>query len=89
MGNNSTNINKANNHLSPQIIKHKKDHDIRCWKSSSWFVIFNNLWIKRTKFGHLYIGTDKKAAYGEVYLIQRYVIKFVSDLWQVHGVLHQ
>jgi hypothetical protein len=28
MINNSTNINKANSHLSPQIIKHIKDHDI-------------------------------------------------------------
>jgi hypothetical protein len=23
---NSTNINKTNNHLSPQLIEHKKDH---------------------------------------------------------------
>jgi hypothetical protein len=30
MINNSTIINKANSHLSPQIIKHIKDHDI-CW----------------------------------------------------------
>ena len=28
MVNNSTNINKTNNHLSPQIIEYKKDHDI-------------------------------------------------------------
>ena len=30
MVNNSTNINKSNNHLSPQIVEHnkKKDHDI-------------------------------------------------------------
>ena len=28
MVNNSTNINKTNNHLSPQIIKNKKDYDI-------------------------------------------------------------
>ena len=27
------------------------------------------------------------AAHGEVYLIQHYVIKFVSDLWQVGGFL--
>jgi len=26
-------------------------------------------------------------AHGEVYLIQHYVIKFVSDLWQVGGFL--
>jgi len=25
---NSTNINKTNNHISPQIIEHKKDHNI-------------------------------------------------------------
>ena len=34
--NNSTNINKTHNHLSPQIIEHKKDHDIWCWKSRPW-----------------------------------------------------
>jgi hypothetical protein len=28
-------------------------------------------------------------AHGEVYLIQHYVIKFVSDLQQVSGFLHQ
>jgi ribosomal protein L18 len=28
MVNNSNNINKTNNHISPQIIEHKKDHDI-------------------------------------------------------------
>jgi hypothetical protein len=27
--------------------------------------------------------------HGEVYLIQHYVIKFVSDFWQVCGFLHQ
>jgi len=26
IANNSTNINKMNNHLPPQTIKHKKDH---------------------------------------------------------------
>jgi hypothetical protein len=30
---------------------------------------------------------NSNPAYGEVYLIQRYVIKFVSDLWQVGGFL--
>jgi len=28
MVNNSTNINKTNNYLSPQIIEHKKKHDL-------------------------------------------------------------
>jgi ribosomal protein S15P/S13E len=28
MVNTSTNINKTNNHLSPHITEHKKDHDI-------------------------------------------------------------
>ena len=28
MVNNSTNINKANKHLSPQLIEHKKNYDI-------------------------------------------------------------
>jgi len=28
MVNNSSNINKANNQLSPQTTEHKKDHDI-------------------------------------------------------------
>jgi len=29
MFHNSTNINKANNHLSNEIIEHKKDHDVK------------------------------------------------------------
>lgn len=33
--NNSTNIHKSNNHLSPQTMKHTKDHDIWLWKSRS------------------------------------------------------
>ena len=33
---NSTNINKANNHLSPQSTEHKKNHDVCHWKSKSW-----------------------------------------------------
>jgi hypothetical protein len=28
-------------------------------------------------------------AHGEMHAIQDYVIKFVSDLWQVGGFLHQ
>ena len=36
MVNNSTNINKTNKHISSQIIKHKKNHDIWHWKSRSY-----------------------------------------------------
>ena len=36
MVNNSNNINKMNNHLSPQIIEYIKDHHIYWWKSRSW-----------------------------------------------------
>ena len=32
---NTTNINKRKNHLSSQIIEHKKDHD-KWWKSNPW-----------------------------------------------------
>jgi len=34
-----TNINKMNNHLSPQTIEHKNDPYIWCWKSRSllWY----------------------------------------------------
>jgi hypothetical protein len=35
MDNNSTNINKTYNYLSPQIIKHKIDHDIWLWECMS------------------------------------------------------
>ena len=31
MVNNSTNINKANNHFSPQIIEHEKNKQFRIW----------------------------------------------------------
>jgi hypothetical protein len=49
MVNNSTNINKMNNHLSPLITEHEKYHDIWRWKFQSWLgtgtkcgrVIFN------------------------------------------------
>ena len=34
--NNSTNINKRNNHLSPQVIEHEKYPNIWHWKSRSW-----------------------------------------------------
>lgn len=34
--NNFTNINKANNHLLPQLMELKKDHNIWCWKLWSW-----------------------------------------------------
>ena len=34
--NNSTNINKTNNHLLPQIIEYKKDF-FYCWKSRSCY----------------------------------------------------
>jgi hypothetical protein len=36
MANNSTNINKTNNHLSPQINEHKKDDNTWSWKTRSW-----------------------------------------------------
>jgi len=35
MVNNSTNINKTSNYLSPELIEHKKDHVIWHWKSRS------------------------------------------------------
>jgi hypothetical protein len=44
MVNNSININKTNNHLSPQIIKHKKDHDTWLWKCKSSDMIFSRFW---------------------------------------------
>ena len=34
-------------------------------------------------------AVDLNPAHGEVYSIQRYVIKFVSDLRKVSGFLHQ
>jgi len=44
MVNNSTDINKTDNHLSPKIIKNKKDIYIWCWKSRSWLGICTNMW---------------------------------------------
>jgi hypothetical protein len=44
MVNNSTNINKTNNHLSSKLIEHKKkDHDIWSWKSVQTWI--SNLYI--------------------------------------------
>jgi len=42
--NNSTNIKKINNHLSPQIIDHKKGHNIWHWKFRSWLGTDTNMW---------------------------------------------
>ena len=39
MVSNSTNINKMNNHLSPQIIVHRSDHDMWRSKFNLWLVI--------------------------------------------------
>jgi len=42
MANISGNINKANNHIWPQLIKHKED--IWRWKSTSWFDTGTQMW---------------------------------------------
>jgi len=44
MDNNSNNINKTNNHLSPQLIEQKKDHVIWLWKSRSWLGTCTKMW---------------------------------------------
>jgi len=44
MVNNFTNINKTNNHLSPQIIKYKNYHDILRSKSRSWLRTGTHIW---------------------------------------------
>jgi len=36
MVNNSNNIKKTNNRISPQLTEHKKDHYIWRWKSRFW-----------------------------------------------------
>jgi len=42
MVNNSTNINKTNIHLAPQIIEHKNDHDMMLEiQSSHNFILFS------------------------------------------------
>jgi len=43
MVNNTTNINKANNHLK-QLNSKKKDN-IWSWKSRSWFGTGTNMWL--------------------------------------------
>ena len=46
MVNNVTNINKVNNNLSPQIIKHikKKTTTFEVWKSRSWLWTGTQMW---------------------------------------------
>jgi len=41
---NSTNINKTNNDLTPQLIEHKKDHVIWHWKSRSRLGPGTSMW---------------------------------------------
>jgi hypothetical protein len=48
MVNNSTNINKINNHLSSQLIEHKKDHDICQRKSMFWYETNTKMWQGKT-----------------------------------------
>jgi hypothetical protein len=42
--NNATNINKTNNHLSPQLLDHKKCHDVERWKSRFWLGTATQMW---------------------------------------------
>jgi len=44
MVNNSTNINKANNHLSPYLTDDKKDDAMWRWKSRSWLRTGKDMW---------------------------------------------
>ena len=44
MVNNYTNINKSNNHLSPQLIQHKKQHDRWRCEFMSWVGTGTNMW---------------------------------------------
>ena len=44
MINNSTNTNKASNHISPSLTEHKKDYDILRWKSKSCLDIDIPMW---------------------------------------------
>jgi hypothetical protein len=52
---------------------------------SQWFIT-ENMWLWSHDGGYAY-GVNP--THGEVYSIQHYVIKFVSDLWQVSGFLYR
>ena len=41
---NSTNINKTNNHLSPEVIEQKKNSEIFHWQSRTWLWICTKVW---------------------------------------------
>ena len=69
MVNNSTNINKINSHLPPQIC-HGQDRMVVGFITTRAISVVSST-----------------PAHGEVYSIQYYVIKFVSDLRQVGGFL--
>jgi hypothetical protein len=97
MVNKSTNINKTNNHLSPQTIKHKK---IKTGSGQVQICGGLNCFFHKQNWSPQYItdwnnveSSEKQKCFviyryrGEVYTIQHYVIKFVSDLQQVDGFL--
>jgi len=44
MARNSTNINKTNNCLQPQIIEYRKRRDIWRWKSRPWLETGTQMW---------------------------------------------
>jgi len=48
--NHSTNVNKTNNYLSPQLSEHtyKTDHDICLWETRSWCWTGTQMWQRET-----------------------------------------
>ena len=54
----------------------------------NWRFTFNvtNWWLISNSYCHIKV-VSSNPTHGEVYLIQHYVIKFVSDLWHVNGFL--
>ena len=57
---NSTNINKTNSYLSPQLIEHKKDHNNCQWKSRFWLETgTKNVWVKPVKNLYRFTSTQK------------------------------
>jgi len=71
MVNNSTNINKMNNYLSPQTIQCKTDHNIWHWKSKSWLDIV-------TKMGSQPFPSDIKLDHQQQYRYKQ----TIKNLWK-------
>jgi len=81
--------------IKQQSLTHKRPYEVKLYTNLYKASINIKTWVRRGRdrtqsLQSVPITTNVvswRPTHGEVYLIQLYVIKFVSDLWQVDGFL--